>query len=77
MKILWVVNIPCMGLGELAGLPINKSGGGGWLTAAIKSFEGKNDVEIAVVTTYPTKEIKKMQISKNVNSLKLEFHRLP
>ena len=59
MRVLWVVNIPCMGLAELAGLSRERAGGGGWLNAAIKDFEDKEDYEIAVVTTYPVAEIKK------------------
>lgn len=51
-----------MGLAELAGLPAERKGSGGWLTAAIKEFEHKNNYEIAVVTTYTTKERMKKSV---------------
>ena len=60
MRILWIVNIPCMGLAELIGKSSEQIGSGGWLGAAIKEFEGKEGYEIEVATTYPTREVKRL-----------------
>ncbi len=61
MRVLWVVNIPCLGLGELLGLPRERAGSGGWLVAAIKEFEKKAGVELAIVSTAPITDVRKKQ----------------